>query len=187
MDSDKLWKPSPTAFVDRKGPDDPAVLVPCERAELPISEAAYRAALPIFMDFGVNDAPFLGKPAGTVFLEGVDGDRDADGFRATARLLYNPAGWPRLKEMGAMDLVDYSPLLGQGSPLPDSAGHRGWDTSGEPWADGPETRDGICSRCGERRPVRLRVDPFVVEGIVDGPKVEEWVCRPCYELRNDDV
>jgi hypothetical protein len=113
MDTDELWKPSPTVFVDRKGPPDPiGVEVPCERAELPISEAGYRASLPIVMAFGVNDAPFLGKPAGTVMIEEVEYDREPDGFRATAHLLYNPAGWPRLKEMGAMNLVDYSPLLG---------------------------------------------------------------------------
>jgi hypothetical protein len=65
--------------------------------------------------------------------------------------------------------------------------HRGWDTEGEDWADDPETREGTCSYCGKGRPVRLRVDPFVAEGIDDGPEVEEWVCRPCYQDRLDEV
>jgi hypothetical protein len=51
-----------------------------------------------------------------------------------------------------------------------------------------ETTEGVCDRCGERRPIRKVDDPFVREGIIDGdPAARFWWCKPCYELRLDDV
>lgn len=43
-----------------------------------------------------------------------------------------------------------------------------------------------CERCHEPKlDVKLRIDPFVREGIVLGPKVK-W-CNKCYNERNMDV
>lgn len=53
--------------------------------------------------------------------------------------------------------------------------------------DDPETTMTECQRCGERRPCQLVIDPFVVEGISEGPDVKEWWCWPCFELRSDDI
>jgi hypothetical protein len=56
-----------------------------------------------------------------------------------------------------------------------------------PWPDDPETFEGECECCHERRPLQRVHDPFVGEGIDDGPDEELAWCRPCYETRLGDV
>lgn len=46
------------------------------------------------------------------------------------------------------------------------------------WAD--------CDRCGDRRPVKLVFDPFVTEGISEGPAELHYWCKPCHQQRCDD-
>lgn len=46
------------------------------------------------------------------------------------------------------------------------------------WADAPV---GTCDQCGDCGPGITAVDPFVSEGIIDGPGVDEFWCRRCWE------
>lgn len=60
-----------------------------------------------------------------------------------------------------------------------------WDTAE------PDTRVGRCEwRYGEVRPLKLRTDPFVDEGIFE-PDPDRpggyWFCKPCYDERREDV
>jgi hypothetical protein len=54
--------------------------------------------------------------------------------------------------------------------------------------DSTGTIEGTCERCGERRPLRCVHDPFARERIIDRDPDEthRW-CKPCLELRRDDV
>jgi hypothetical protein len=63
------------------------------------------------------------------------------------------------------------------------------DDDGRDWpVDTIETVEGTCERCGRRRPLRWVHDPFARERIIDrDPDERHWWCKPCLELRRDDV
>jgi hypothetical protein len=50
-----------------------------------------------------------------------------------------------------------------------------------------ETMVDRCDRCGQIKLVQQVHDPFVVEGITEGPDEPEWWCKPCFETRAGDV
>ncbi len=52
-----------------------------------------------------------------------------------------------------------------------------------------DTLNGTCERCGELRKVQLVTDKFTDEGISDfepNGTLHAW-CKPCWQLRCDDV
>lgn len=49
------------------------------------------------------------------------------------------------------------------------------------------TIESKCDRCGELKPLQRIIDPFIVEGITEGPEEYEWWCKPCFDLRQGDV
>lgn len=57
------------------------------------------------------------------------------------------------------------------------------------WEASSCTLTAKCDRCGEVRPLRLVVDPFVTAGIIspENDPGEEWWCYPCFERRSDEV
>ncbi len=73
--------------------------------------------------------------------------------------------------------------MGEGLTMLTDYGYEEWD------ADDPETFNAPCERCGERKAVKLVLDPFVVEGIYepkDRPSEEHW-CGACFDERASDV
>jgi hypothetical protein len=56
------------------------------------------------------------------------------------------------------------------------------------WAADAEAVQRECGVCGEQDVwCHAAVDPFVMEGISDGPKRRQWWCYDCLDRRAGDV